>query len=81
MGGIDLCLGREDDKKHLISDQKKLLWLGQDYSNPFVKDFSSLEKYDRGFFRIRFNQSLSLYYIILYYIILYYIIILLFIYF
>ncbi|CAG8441424.1 6591_t:CDS:10 [Funneliformis caledonium] len=48
IGGLDLCFGRYDTHVHQLSDSflnepgDQPIWLGQDYSNPRVKDFANV---------------------------------------
>lgn len=42
LGGLDLCLGRYDDSHHRLYDPQSLLWPGQDYSNPRIRDFEEV---------------------------------------
>lgn len=49
IGGLDLCFGRYDTHAHELSDsperrgENRVIWPGQDYSNPRIKDFSDGE--------------------------------------
>ncbi|KAF9899008.1 hypothetical protein BX616_003365 [Lobosporangium transversale] len=49
IGGLDLCFGRYDSRTHQLSDYhpsgKSVIWPGQDYSNPRIKDFVNVKKY------------------------------------
>jgi len=38
VGGLDLCIGRYDDWRHLIFDAEEEVWKNQDYYNPRIKD-------------------------------------------
>ncbi|CAI2162099.1 19719_t:CDS:10 [Funneliformis geosporum] len=47
IGGLDLCFGRYDTHVHQLSDSfnepdNHAIWLGQDYSNPRIKDFANV---------------------------------------
>ncbi|CAG8468958.1 364_t:CDS:10 [Diversispora eburnea] len=48
IGGLDLCFGRYDTHEHELSDldkdKKFVIWPGQDYSNPRIKDFADVAK-------------------------------------
>ncbi|KAI3632485.1 hypothetical protein MIR68_009591 [Amoeboaphelidium protococcarum] len=57
LGGLDLCMGRFDDRSHCVGDfissddnggdgSQFPIWPGQDYSNPRVKDFVDVHNYD-----------------------------------
>ncbi|KAL1925650.1 uncharacterized protein VTP21DRAFT_533 [Calcarisporiella thermophila] len=51
IGGLDLCFGRYDSHAHHLADYHpdnpaKEIWVGQDYSNPRIKDFVDVIKYD-----------------------------------
>ncbi|CAI2169391.1 2838_t:CDS:10 [Funneliformis geosporum] len=51
IGGLDLCFGRYDTHQHELVDVSPAtdnlsIWPGQDYSNPRVKDFVNVAKYD-----------------------------------
>ncbi|KAG9294883.1 hypothetical protein G9A89_003223 [Geosiphon pyriformis] len=50
IGGLDLCFGRYDTHTHQLSDfhpnGEHTIWPGQDYSNPRVKDFDNVAKYE-----------------------------------
>ncbi|WUR02306.1 phospholipase D (PLD2) [Vairimorpha necatrix] len=63
LGGIDLCLGRYDTKKHLLFDLKSNknkskikfpekydgnIWPGMDFANPLKKDFKFLERAEKS---------------------------------
>ncbi|KAF9418329.1 Phospholipase D1, partial [Entomortierella beljakovae] len=45
IGGLDLCFGRYDTHTHQLSDYHpsgtRTIWPGQDYNNPFIKDFTN----------------------------------------
>ncbi|KAF9579865.1 hypothetical protein BGW38_003703, partial [Lunasporangiospora selenospora] len=49
IGGLDLCFGRYDSRTHQLSDYhpsgKGVIWPGQDYSNPRIKDFANVKDY------------------------------------
>jgi phospholipase D1/2 len=43
VGGIDLCLGRYEDADYRLRDTGgDLIWDGQDYSNPRIRDFADV---------------------------------------
>jgi len=51
LGGLDLCFGRYDTHNHELSDygvtsRRKEVWPGQDYSNPRIRDFIDVQKWD-----------------------------------
>ncbi|ORX45468.1 phospholipase D/nuclease [Hesseltinella vesiculosa] len=62
LGGLDLCYGRWDTCEHNLTDDPPLgsnhqVWLGKDYSNPRIEDFSSLDKpFEDGLDRSRFPR-------------------------
>eukprot|EP00929_Paragymnodinium_shiwhaense_P071800 TRINITY_DN36467_c0_g2_i1.p1 TRINITY_DN36467_c0_g2~~TRINITY_DN36467_c0_g2_i1.p1 ORF type:complete len:1141 (+),score=223.05 TRINITY_DN36467_c0_g2_i1:50-3424(+) len=44
VGGLDMCLGRWDDKHHRLADPEAQMWEDQDYSNPRIMDFSNVRQ-------------------------------------
>jgi len=52
IGGLDLCFGRWDTHDHILADfhpvsLKSEVWVGQDYSNPRIKDFEDVEHWEK----------------------------------
>ncbi|KAJ3271230.1 hypothetical protein HDV01_006963 [Terramyces sp. JEL0728] len=48
IGGLDLCYGRWDTSNHDVTDALPLpYFIGQDYSNPRIKDFEDVQEYSR----------------------------------
>ncbi|KAI7827642.1 hypothetical protein BC939DRAFT_85921 [Gamsiella multidivaricata] len=50
IGGLDLCFGRYDSRTHQLADYHPsgsgVIWPGQDYSNPRIKDFMNVKDYN-----------------------------------
>lgn len=47
MGGLDLCFGRWDTNQHQLFDPHSSMWIGMDYSNPRIQDFSNVDQWER----------------------------------
>mmetsp|Transcript_14483 Transcript_14483/g.14560 ORF Transcript_14483/g.14560 Transcript_14483/m.14560 type:complete len:137 (-) Transcript_14483:1748-2158(-) len=48
LGGLDLCYGRMDNHKHLLTDNiEPYYWNGIDYSNVRVADFTDVANWQR----------------------------------
>ena len=44
IGGLDLCIGRFDNHQHLLSDEKRKLFVGKEYYNPDIKSIKHLNR-------------------------------------
>jgi phosphatidylserine/phosphatidylglycerophosphate/cardiolipin synthase-like enzyme len=49
LGGLDLCYGRWDTSKHLLTDTNKAQFFpGIDYSNERIKGFTNIQSYEES---------------------------------